>query len=272
MTYRCKRCDKELSTKQSLERHLTKKTACTAKDSEHEIAVDVLIEELNKAEPSNALKCPKCSKEFSSRQSKYKHLKFHCKEDPIVASIEERITNLERLIQNLNAHTPGSNSNVHINNGNQINNNITFQVNSYGNERLDHLNSDFLTKCLFSQNNGIKALMKEIHFNPELPENHNIRVLSKKQNLLEKYEDGAWHPCDKNNTLDDMIRKGYKILFTHLAEKSQTLSYDNETVHRNEYVNSYLNKIMRREGNVYFQLRRDLYMMILDGTLYILGR
>jgi hypothetical protein len=114
--------------------------------------------------------------------------------------------------------------------------------------------------------------MKEIHFNPQVPENHNIRVYSRKRKILEKYTDCGWHVCDQNNTLDEMIRRGYRILFKHLAclneqymvEKSD--DDDDKIIIRNENANNYLTKLIRKE-NIYFELRRDLYMMILDGSL-----
>lgn len=151
----------------------------------------------------------------------------------------------------------------------------TININNFGNERIIHITKDFLDDCLKRSNNGMKNLFKEIHFNIQIPENHNIRVLSKKQNMLEKYIDGVWHPCDKNNTLDEMIKKGYRILFKHLNESSPFETSDNdqnEQFIRNEYVNKYLMQIMRKDSNIYYELRRDLYMMILDGTLYILGK
>lgn len=259
MIYTCKRCNKELCTKQSLERHLNKKYPCNANNN---ISRESLLQELNESEVGH--KCSICDLAFTSRQAKYRHMKTHCNTSSV---IEERIKNIELLLHGMVRHNHNT-----VNISGNINNNITVQLNNFGQENMEFLNADFLTQCMLSCNNGIKNLMKEIHFNPDIPENHNIRLLSKKQNLLEKYVDGVWHPCDKNNTLDEMIRQGYRILFKHLSEHNNTITDDQESIQRSEYVNMYLNKIMRRDGNVYYELRRDLYMMILDGTLYILGR
>lgn len=119
--------------------------------------------------------------------------------------------------------------------------------------------------CVKRLNNGMKNLVQYIHFNPQVPENRNIRVLSKKQNLLETFRDGAWHPCDKNNTLDEMIKKGYRILFQHFLNTT----LDSEGI--SDQISKYFVNLMNRETEEYFQLRRDLYVMILDNTLYVLS-
>lgn len=114
--------------------------------------------------------------------------------------------------------------------------------------------------------NGVTDLVKNIHFTPEVPENHNIKLMSKKQSLLQTFNNGAWHPCDKNNTIDGLIRKGYRILFQHIAtsenEKVQELS---------QTIQNYLVSLMNRDGTSYYDLRRESYIMILDNTLIVMG-
>jgi hypothetical protein len=131
--------------------------------------------------------------------------------------------------------------------------------NNFGSESLDHLPHEFLTFCVMSCNKGIRNLLQEIHYNQDVQENNNIRISSVKRKLLEKFVDGRWVVCDQNNTLDEMIKNGYRILFKHLAQLNAS---DEEAIMRNETANSYLMKLVRKE-NVYFDLRRDIYTMIL---------
>jgi hypothetical protein len=144
-------------------------------------------------------------------------------------------------------------------------NNIQINLNNYGEESLQHLSIEFLNDCMKRLNTGMKNLVKQIHFNPEIPENHNIRILSKKQNLLETFRDGNWHPCDKNSTLDEMIKKGYKILFQHFINNHDETSHELSEQIRNYFVN-----LMNKEPSVYYDLRRELYVMVMDNTLYVL--
>ena len=282
--FQCKRCCVCLSSKQCLQKHLLKNKECTPSDKSTETNRAVLLDMLkqkkqtNKSKDSNVtFTCNKCQTTFTSRQAKYLHTKSYCK------SITDAMNNNQVATQN-------NTNNVTIiynNTTNTNNQNINININNFGSENTNHLTDEFLSKCLFSCNTGIKNLMKEIHFNPQVPENHNIRVYSRKGKILEKYADGGWHVCDQNNTLDEMIRKGYRILFQHLAQKneqcmeqskdvagssSEDLEDENEkAIRRNENANAYLSKLIRKE-NIYFELRRDLYMMILDGSFYIIGK
>lgn len=111
----------------------------------------------------------------------------------------------------------------------------------------------------------MKDLLQEIH---QSPSNQNIRVKSNKHNLLEKFHDNQWVICDKNNTLDEMINKGYRILFQHFISNITDPNFKD----REEYINIYFNKLVSQKDPVYYQLRRDLFVMIMNNTLYIVGR
>jgi len=192
----------------------------------------------------------------------YRHMNISCKESKSeIDVLNNKLKELELKLASLENH-----NNTHIVNNIQ-NQNIQINIASFGEEKTNHLSVEFLDKCLLGLNNGMKTLMKEIHFNPNVPENHNIRVLSKKQNLLEKYCDGEWHPCDKNNTLDEMIKNGYKILYSHFLR--QKIDHDLELIEPT--INDYFIKL-RSKDNIYYELRRDLYIMILDDTFYVLGK
>ena len=282
----CKRCNVKFNAKHHLLNHLKRKFKCKPIDLDHDLPVDGLIEEMNKKEKCKYT-CEKCSKQFTTKQNLKRHNDCNCKNninaivnlkntniDSIkydflknyVQEIENRLKEVETNSSKILTSIDGSNNNINIQN-----NILHIQLQNFGNEKTEHLTSQFLDKCLLECNSGVTNLLREIHFNPNIPENHNIRSLSKKQNTLEMFSDGVWHACDKNNTLDKMIRNGYKILFQHFANTH----LDNDTEEqqqRNEYINEYLTKIMRKEGNIYYELRRDLYMLILDGNFYILGR
>jgi hypothetical protein len=115
----------------------------------------------------------------------------------------------------------------------------------------------------------VTDLLNQIHFHPDYPENRNIRIKSKKQKLLEKYEDKGWVKCDQNNTLDEMIRKGYKILFAHFINKKDQ---DSDLKEREDYVSKWFIDLCSQTGNEYYRLRRDLYLLIMNNTMYVLQK
>jgi hypothetical protein len=264
-----------LSSKQCLQKHLSKKKGCLANETASETDRTVLLEQLNEKAVSTkqtTFTCEDCNKVFTSRQAKYLHKKSFCKAKTSPTTLDAQLPSRSDGCEiTVSPTTLDASSGWQC--GNRISQStLPSSINNFGNENINHLSNEFLSHCLLACNTGIKNLMKEIHFNPQFPENHNIRVYSRKGKILEKYTDGGWHVCDQNNTLDEMIRRGYRILFKHLAyineqymvEKSD--DDDDKIIIRNENANNYLTKLIRKE-NIYFELRRDLYMMILDGSL-----
>ena len=51
----------------------------------------------------------------------------------------------------------------------------------------------------------IPKLMREIHCNPEHPENMNVYLPNKNKKYLMHYKDNAWQMCDGKLLLKDMI-------------------------------------------------------------------
>jgi hypothetical protein len=141
---------------------------------------------------------------------------------------------------------------------------------SFGQEDTSHIDRDFLTHCLLNTTKGVTSLLNKIHFDPDNRHNCNVRVKSKKQNLLEKInDDGTWEKCDKNNTLDEMIRKGYKILFAHFLATKDEMDHVKENEH---ILHTWFTDLSSRKGDEYYRLRRDLFVLVLNNTVYFLGK
>ena len=276
--FTCERCFEVFASKQNLHKHLTRKFLCTPLDTNHNIDVSILKNKLRYKNKTKFI-CQICENSFATKQSLDRHI-FKCNESKQHSNIEKELEqckeHIKSLEDKLNA-TISQNDTRYMqtieNNINtiQITNNFQILLNNFGNEKTDHLTNQFLDTCLLGLKTGMKNLLREIHFNPNVPENHNVRSLSKKQNTLEFFSDGSWHPCDKNNTLDQMIRNGYKILFKHFLNNHIDTN-SQEQQQRNEHINEYLTNLLRKEGNSYYELRRDLYMLILDGNFYIIGK
>ena len=153
----CNICNKHLCSKQSLINHNIK---CRG--------------------VSSSLECSKCNKIFNNRSTRYKHEK-KC-----------NISNLQIVNNTIN----NTINNITINN--TINNTINITVNNLGNENIDYLIDDpefikFMNNCIENKIDGICNLIAKKHFDPEHPENHNIRKLNKKDNFIEIYDNNSWN-------------------------------------------------------------------------------
>jgi hypothetical protein len=101
------------------------------------------------------------------------------------------------------------------NNTYQIINNGTINVNSFGKEDISHINGDFLSYCIMNPKRGIAELIENIHYNDDVPKNKNIRFKSNKNNTFEQYTGTEWIECDASYTLDELIKKGYRLMNNH---------------------------------------------------------
>ena len=148
--------------------------------------------------------CGKCQKVFSCRQHKYRHMKTCTgpSTDLIIPS-ETSSASTSMIIHNQNNNNYNQCS---VNNGTVNHNTININIRNYGDEIKDHITSDFLDARLQEFNGkGILNLIKHIHFNPEIPENHNIRKHDKQ--LIKVYEKGDWILRSFKSAIIELIKR-----------------------------------------------------------------
>ena len=114
-----------------------------------------------------------------------------------------------------NTHTV-NNNNYNYTNYNTINN--TIHINNYGCENINYLDKDYLNNLLEGAFTALPKLIENIHFNPEHPENHNIKITNKKQPFVKVLKNDQWHLQDKQETLDHLLDEKYYMLETHYAK------------------------------------------------------
>jgi hypothetical protein len=106
-------------------------------------------------------------KEFSNRHNKSAHIKNNkCKAKSIIHATKQVNDQTVQTIQ----HIETQNNTIN----NITNNNNTYIINNYGNERIDYLSNEDMYNILISCNN-IPLYIEQKHFNKDFPENHNIQ-------------------------------------------------------------------------------------------------
>lgn len=297
MAFTCKRCGYEATTKASLIRHLSSKNPCEAKNDS--IPRDTFIEQLQHREyKTDTMNCPCCNKLLSkSHLSRHKkvckkntppthkaqvtstdmvhvsaetlqHLQAQIHEQ-LQAQFQAQIDELKReILKQTSASQPSTSvvNNTTINQGNTYN----IQLNNFGQENTSYLTPEFLTYCLRNPKKGMPSLIEKIHYNKDYPENHNLRCKSLKNNIFERFVDAQWTLCDASNTLDELIKKGYRILEAHLAETylSDPDFFDDE--HRVQDMQRFRQVLNDTKSNEYHSVKRDLRLLVKDKTMYLL--
>ena len=139
--------------------------------------------------------------------------------------IEELIKNQEQMKEQMkemvekllinNGNTTNNNNNH--NSHNTINN--TIHINNYGNENIDYLKENYLNNLLQGAFTAIPKLIENIHFNPQHPENHNIKITNKKEPYVKIRKNDKWELQDKKETLETLVDDKYYILEEVIEEK-----------------------------------------------------
>ena len=274
--YVCKRCGLTTTTKGSLVRHLQIKNVCHA--TEQDVDRATLLEELTvKQYKTDTTTCEYCNKTIS--KPVYARHKKTCKAKPSEQSQEvvsqkefqELKAQVAQLTQQLTVHNkPEQPLTQVINNGTINNNTIVINLNAFGQEDTSHLSQELLSYCINNPKKGMPTLIESIHYNEEVPENHNLRCKSLKRNIFEKYVGTQWTMCDASNTLDELIRKGYRILESYFSEHFMTDPnfFDDEiranAMQRFRYI------LTDPTCQDYHAVKRDLRLLVSDKTLYLL--
>lgn len=173
--------------------------------------------------------CEYCNKEFSRNSNLNKHYK-RCK-------IKKHILNTEDVIEKQNIKTSDfKNTQPHIINNTTINNTIhnttinNIVIHNYGDENLSYLTNDDLTKFVKNLPPGIMKLIETIHFNPDHPENTNLRITNRKEPFIQIRKKNKWFLENKNEIINNLLSDKYSILEEHLNHISPEITLDDQKI------------------------------------------
>ncbi len=206
--YECPRCEHRFDTITNLRRHLSKKNTCNP------ILNDIKIEDidLEKCKQDVCLySCQECNKVFTMKSSLNRH-KIKCiKED------ENSLEYLKKIVDKLNEQLQEKDKTYKEQiqeKDKQINELIKKAGNTFNtinilysatNPKLDHLTDNDMYACVNSCMLSVPNLVKNIHFNPKVPENHNIYITNFKNNYIMVFNGKQWEIKDREEIIENMI-------------------------------------------------------------------
>jgi hypothetical protein len=180
-----------------------------------------------------------CGKSYSYHQSLYVHRKT-CEQHKssknnttIIDAMQQRLDKYEKDTQEMkdqyekereemkaqisllldkqagNTTTNSNNTNIET----QHNNNITININAFGNENTEYIDDQAILQCIDRVYKSIPALLQKIHFDPQHPENHNIKITNKKLPYASVMGNNQkWKTIDRKDAIDKMVTNGYYML------------------------------------------------------------
>ena len=219
MEFGCSVCEYTSSKKQHIINHINRKKSCGSGIKE---VVEIPIEII----------CEFCNKNFSTKQHLSVHIKNSCKEKNKILLEENK--KLKEKIRELEKRPTTINNTV-----NMSINNPTFIVNNYSDTDLTKLTDKTYNKIIKDAEEAyriIPNLIKHLHFNPKIPENHNVYLSNRNKNnkYLQVYKDKHWETINKTAEIDNLINDKETNISDWIGEKGE--KYPEAAEKYNEYL------------------------------------
>ena len=223
---------------------------------------------------NNKLECEYCHKIFCRQNVKKKHIIISCKKKKELDLIEFKKDEIEKSqIINSNNTTTNITNNTNI----TINNNITqnIKINGFGSEDISYVTNDFLQKVLKNPYLGFPKLVELIHFNPDHPENNNVKIINKREPYLDYFTGDSWKTADKSKVIGDMLLTKKSItddLYNDIDDEFKDYEkYSNaiEYFVQNFIFEQPIKANKKSLKNIYNHLEKDIYTLILNHRKFI---
>ena len=237
----------------------------------------------------NSLECEHCHKKFSRKDAKLRHIqKNRCvvlKKQFELAKIDEskKIINSNVNSNNTNNTNNITNNTTNMNNSHNTNNTQNIiNINCYGKEDISYITNELLEKVVNNPGYGIPRLVELIHFNPEHPENNNVKLINKKEPYLDFFNGESWTTADKSKVIGNLLMSkkeltdNYMDYFEGDEEKKKNFAeYEKYSTAIEFFVNNFvfddplMKPSKRLMKKIYKHLEKDLYAMILNHRKHI---
>lgn len=261
MDFQCPRCHYTTHVACNFKKHLARKEPCEPLFNTD--TIDDILQQMNVHKYKNKpYKC-ECGRAFSSMSSRSNHKRI-CNvvsdnrdgDRKEVLKLRQEMETLKGLIAHQANATHNNTVNNTVNNtihNNTVNNYIVLK--DFGNEREDHLPKDLLTHCFMMQN--IPLLIENIFFDKDCPENHNVRLASLKNKLMQIYSDRRWITKPSEQILDQLVDKGTTILKRHYRNNTEDVEAE-MTEEEVQEVLDWLNRILNNNKKIRVKLAQEL--------------
>jgi len=157
---------------------------------------------------------------------------------------------IEELILSQNNHT------------NNIGTQVNITINAFGKENIDYITEKQCMKIVNQVFNSIPTAAQIVYFNPEHPENHNIKIPNKKEPYaMIMKDDQTWEMTDRKKAIETMTQKSYSI-----AEDSFGKVYEKITPSKRETFEKFMDKMNDQDQTLWNNFNKELEMKVIGAT------
>ena len=213
--YKCEKCKKIFKKKDDYTNHKNRKNPCDAN-----ISTNV---------------CTYCGVKFSTKGNLMRHIKSRCSvfndKENEKKQIFEELLQLKQEVNELKSglikqQASGSNNGSNnISNSNNNSNNVNnITVVAFGKEKIDSIDIKSITSAISAGFNAPVKLTKNIHFNPNNPEFHNVYIPNINNKCAMVYDGTKWNLAQRKDVIDDIYQDKKDYIEDNLDTFKQSLT------------------------------------------------
>lgn len=174
---------------------------------------------------------------------------------------EEMKAQIAMLLDKHASSAPITNNNNSKIDNQTNNNNITININAFGNENTDYLDDKAIIACISRVYKSIPSLLEKIHFDPKHPENRNIKITNKKLPYASVMgSNQKWKTVDRKDAIETMVINGYNML-----DEKYTENKDKLPASKQQNFEGFQSKFESEDKELMKQIKTEVDMMILNG-------
>lgn len=175
---------------------------------------------------------------------------------------KERDEMKSQIARLLDKHAEIHNTTNNNNNTNVETQNITININAFGNENVDYIDDKAMFACISRVYKSIPSLLEKIHFDPKHPENHNIKITNKKLPYASVMGNNQkWRMVDRKDAIETMVMNGYNLL-----DEKYTENKDKIPISKQQNFEGFQTKFETEDKEMMRQIKTDVDMMVLNGA------
>ena len=132
-------------------------------------------------------------------------------------------------------------------------------INNIGKEDISYIGCELVNKLVNAPYIAIPKLLENIHFHPDHPENHNIRITNKKERYVKVFKDNKWTLEDKNVVIENMVDKSKSILDEH---RDETL----HSAFKNKCYDHFSQQLENGEKDLVRKINKDIALLVINNS------
>lgn len=207
-----------------------------------------------------------CGRKYSHRQSLHMHKKKCQMKDSNGEEIHSRIAELEQQIEQLllaqNTEKAPINNTTNNNTTIGTQNNVHITVNAFGKENVDYITNKVCLQIVNQVFNSVPTAAQIVFFNPDHPENHNIKIPNKKEPYaMVMKDDQKWEMMDRKQAIAKMTQKSYNVV-----EDSYEKVHDKLHPYKRDNFLKFCDKMNDQDPTLIRRLHSELEMKVLGAT------